>query len=213
MNLTKLWDQIFIPGADPFFTIVNLLIGLSLLTLITAILIDFVEARTADDVWIEKKSVVATGSMSVFTILFSLLLRFRLGAIGGVPDAIHKSLAVIGLAVIMLGCLVNIRGRVDLGKNWGNQIRIYRNHTLVTTGVYRWVRHPLYTSIIWMFYGTCLVYLNLAALMAVTIVFLPFMVHRARQEERLLLEKFPEYRDYRKLTGMFIPKPAGRMGK
>jgi protein-S-isoprenylcysteine O-methyltransferase Ste14 len=206
MTGTGLWHRIFPPGADPFFTIVNLLIGLILLALTTAIVIDFMEARGPDQVAVEHRTVIATGSMSGFAIGFYLLLRFRVGTIAGVPVTTHKILAGIGLATILLGCLVNIQGRLDLGGNWGNQIRLYHDHTLVTDGAYRWVRHPLYASLIWMFYGASLVYLNMIALGSVTLVFIPIMTHRARREELLLLAEFPGYREYQKRVGMFLPR-------
>ena len=90
--------------------------------------------------------------------------------------------------------------------NWANQVTIYKNQQLIKTGVYKYVRHPLYASLIWMFYGACLVYPNYLALIANTILFVPFMFYRAKQEEKLLMERFEEYGEYKKTTGMLFPK-------
>jgi protein-S-isoprenylcysteine O-methyltransferase Ste14 len=113
---------------------------------------------------------------------------------------------LLGLAAIALGCIVNIKGRMNLGGNWANQIRIYKDQTLVTHGVYKIVRHPLYASLIWMFYGACLVYQNGAAFAANTLIFIPFMYYRAKQEEAMLCKRFINYETYRQKTGMFFPK-------
>jgi protein-S-isoprenylcysteine O-methyltransferase Ste14 len=37
-------------------------------------------------------------------------------------------------------------------------------------------------------------------------IFLPMMIYRAKQEEQLLSERFPDYKDYKKKVSMFIPK-------
>jgi protein-S-isoprenylcysteine O-methyltransferase Ste14 len=39
-----------------------------------------------------------------------------------------------------------------------------------------------------------------------TIVFIPFMYYRAKQEEKELTKTFKEYKDYQKRVGMFLPK-------
>ena len=108
------------------------------------------------------------------------------------------------MKLIVLGCGVNIAGRLNLGRNWANQVTIYEDQRLVTGVVYRLVRHPLYASLIWMFYGASLVYANVAAALANTLVFVPFMIYRARQEEKLLLKEFKDYAAYRARVGMFF---------
>jgi protein-S-isoprenylcysteine O-methyltransferase Ste14 len=77
---------------------------------------------------------------------------------------------------------------------------------MIQKGMYRFVRHPLYASIIWMFFGASFVYMNYAALLANVCVFIPAMYYRAKQEERLLAQEFPEYQAYQKAVGMFFPK-------
>ena len=101
---------------------------------------------------------------------------------------------------------MNILGRLSLGRNWANHIKIYSDHVLVSGGVYNIVRHPLYASLIWMFLGASLVYFNYLAFLAIAFVFSPFMYYRAKQEEELLLKEFEEYNAYQQKVGMFFPK-------
>lgn len=93
-----------------------------------------------------------------------------------------------------------------MGENWGNNVVIYKNHTLVTNGVYKIVRHPLYASIIWMIYAVGLLYKNYMVLILNTVIFIPFMTYRAKQEEKELDKIFNEYKNYKNRVGMFLPK-------
>ncbi|PTN09599.1 isoprenylcysteine carboxylmethyltransferase family protein [Mangrovibacterium marinum] len=181
----------------------DIIILLCLVALMTAILINFAEQNR--QVRKEKKSVVETGSMTAFFIFFYLLIRFKLGHLE-LPETILIILKPIGLIAIVAGTYINIRSRKTLGTNWANQVTLYANQRLVSTGIYKYIRHPLYSSLIGMFYGACLVYPNYLAFLANTLIFLPFMYYRAKQEENLLKQSLPGYSDYIQKTGMFIPK-------
>lgn len=84
---------------------------------------------------------------------------------------------------------------------------------LVTTGPYRFVRHPIYVCYLLQGIGYSLLYWNLPVLLAV-VAWQSIMVARVRFEEQLLLSSFPEYADYRNRVGMFFPRlrpaPASR---
>jgi protein-S-isoprenylcysteine O-methyltransferase Ste14 len=81
-----------------------------------------------------------------------------------------------------------------------------KQHQLVTTGPYRWVRHPLYTvgSSLFIAFGMMADNWFIAALGLLAFV---AMAARTPKEEANLIEKFgDEYRDYMKRTGRFLPK-------
>ena len=205
-NPNVVWSQ---DNFIRFQTGVNLMVVLCVVAVFVAVIIDFAEFHRRNNIRAERRSVVATGTMVLFFVGFYWLIRMRVAVIRTDLWWMRFLLSGGGLTILILGCLVNIKGRFNLGRNWSNQIKIYEDHQLVRTGAYRWVRHPLYASIIWMFYGACLIQMNLAAFIATTFIFVPFMYFRARQEERLLTEQFPEYREYRAQTGMFFPKIIG----
>lgn len=78
------------------------------------------------------------------------------------------------------------------------------NHRLVTTGIYSYIRHPMYASVILF----CAVMLTTHANWMNSLVFIILLVDlwlKLRHEERLLSERFPEYQDYQKRTKMIIP--------
>ncbi|MDD5070673.1 MAG: isoprenylcysteine carboxylmethyltransferase family protein [Candidatus Omnitrophica bacterium] len=193
-------------GAGRFELGVTLIIGLCILFMFLAILINFVESKKNAKPVKEKKSVVATFSMTLFFIGFYLLLRFNLGVLPINNIWTRVVLALAGVSMVAFGTFVNIKSRLTLSQNWSDQIKIYQNHSLVKSGFFAMVRHPLYSSLMLMFYGASLVYLNFFAFLANGFIFIPFMYYRAKQEEKLLIERFPEYSEYRRNTGMFFPK-------
>lgn len=84
-----------------------------------------------------------------------------------------------------------------------------REHRLVTSGPYRWVRHPLYTVGTSMFVAFGMMADNWFIALLGILSFIA-MAARTPKEEANLLEKFgDEYRDYMKRTGRFFPKLGG----
>ena len=82
-------------------------------------------------------------------------------------------------------------------------------HLIVQDGPYRFVRHPLYASLLWMFLGASAAYLNWLAALETLLVFLPAMTYRAALEERALEGRFGEaYAAYRARTPRFFPRPS-----
>jgi protein-S-isoprenylcysteine O-methyltransferase Ste14 len=81
-----------------------------------------------------------------------------------------------------------------------------KQHTLVTSGPYRWVRHPLYTvgSSMFVAFGMMVDNWFIAGLGILTFI---LMAIRTPKEEANLIEKFgDEYREYMRRTGRFLPK-------
>jgi protein-S-isoprenylcysteine O-methyltransferase Ste14 len=93
-----------------------------------------------------------------------------------------------------------------LGKNLTDTVVTRRAHTLVTTGPYRWVRHPFYDSMALLILAASLVATNWFLLLTGSVVFALLAV-RTRTEEKLLVERFGDaYRNYMERTGRFFPK-------
>lgn len=197
--------------SDKLFSLMIIgIITLSVTAIFIAIFIDFYLYEKKDNVTKKKRSIVATGTMIGFYFVYYLLIRQGIGRIVPQNIQIYKILCIIGTVMIVAGAFINITGRTQLKSNWANHIKIYDNHTLVTKGAYGYVRHPLYASIMLALYGGCIVYLNWLCTILVSIVFIPFMYYRAKQEEKLLSEQFTEYNNYRDKIGMFFPKSFRR---
>lgn len=181
-------------------------VSLSLCVVIVfgSIFTDFYLYHKRSDVKKEKHSRVATGSMFAFYILYLLILRSTVGKWNDGQASWYQ--ALLGITVVLIGTLINVGGRLQLKENWANHIKIYNSHRLITKGIYAYIRHPLYSSIMLMLYGAAVIYASYLDLLLVTAVFLPAMYYRALQEETLLCEAFSEYMQYQRTTGMFLPK-------
>lgn len=191
---------------DWFYFIAVKIVVLCVAAVLAAVAWNFLRARFSGQVAERQRSPVATGTMLLFTFGVYWLISRRIGVLPRPEPAIDIPVVCLGLVLMVVGCAVNLLGRRRLGRNWANQVTVYADQTLVTGGVFGVVRHPLYASLIWMFYGACLIYLNYAALLATTLVFVPAMYYRAKQEEKLLAAQFPEYEAYRRRIGMFVPR-------
>lgn len=191
---------------DTFGLISTILVSFCMFAIIVSVLINFAEGRKESTAKYKKNSLVETGTMGLFFVVFCLIIKSGIGQFHITSISLRIASIIFSLAILFVGCYINISGRLSLGKNWANQIRIYNDHTLATKGAYNIVRHPLYASLIWMFYAASVIYLNYAAFLANTFIFVPFMYYRAKQEEALLSKQFKNYKDYQAKTGMFFPK-------
>lgn len=127
---------------------------------------------------------------------------FSLGHIGGFgSDPVIERLGVIFCA---LGIGLAFWARAYLGRNWGMPMTLKENRELVTSGPYRFVRHPIYAGVLIAVFGSMLVegffWIIPFAL------YLAYFAYAARREERMMLDEFPEaYASYKKHTRMLIP--------
>jgi protein-S-isoprenylcysteine O-methyltransferase Ste14 len=110
----------------------------------------------------------------------------------------------IGIAVLAGALLLWTFSR--LGKNLTDTVVTRREHTLVTHGPYRFVRHPFYGSVTLWILAMSLVTANWFIL-AAGVVLVTLLVVRTRIEEEKLLMRFGDsYRTYMQQTGRFIPR-------
>ncbi len=114
-------------------------------------------------------------------------------------------LPVIGFVLFFAGLATAIIGRLQLGNNWANleDYASLQKSKLVNTGIYRFIRHPIYAGDILMLVGLELA-LN-SWLVLLMIVPMLVVIRQTTAEEELLAQSFPNYVDYRMRTKRFIP--------
>jgi protein-S-isoprenylcysteine O-methyltransferase Ste14 len=102
------------------------------------------------------------------------------------------------------------RSHADLGRNWSPSLELREGHELVTEGVYRSVRHPMYASM-WLWgVAQALLLQNWIAGWVSLVMFMPLYLLRVPREERMMLDEFgEEYRAYMDRTGRVIPRLGG----
>lgn len=110
----------------------------------------------------------------------------------------------VGFGIISLPFLAWVHYVLD--KHWSISVKLQENHTLVTDGPYRWVRHPMYTVHIVYFFTWVLVSANLLLLINYLLTTI-LIFARIPKEEQMLLDEFgDEYRVYMKRTGRLLPR-------
>jgi protein-S-isoprenylcysteine O-methyltransferase Ste14 len=107
------------------------------------------------------------------------------------------------------GVWLFFRAHADLGKYWSPGLEIKEGHQLITTGVFKWVRHPMYAAFVAIAVAQIFMLQNWIIGPAFLVSAIPFYLHRVKREEKMLINKFgSEYIDYKNCTGEVIPKPA-----
>jgi protein-S-isoprenylcysteine O-methyltransferase Ste14 len=209
LNLWETLKHAPLLSQPPLAIAVNVVVFIAFLLIAASVVLDFRAYHHQERGVVRgDRSWVETGSMAGFTVVYYLAVRLGLGAVP-IAGSARAAMIVSGLALMVLGAVFNVVGRLHLKSNWANQIKIYEGHWLVTTGPFSVVRHPLYASLIWMFLGGALIYSNLVALALAFGVFVPMMYVRARKEDALLAEAFgAEFEAYERATGMLFPRPA-----
>jgi protein-S-isoprenylcysteine O-methyltransferase Ste14 len=95
----------------------------------------------------------------------------------------------------------------DLGRHWTATVGVRDEHKLITTGIYKYIRHPMYAAhLVWAI-AQILILHNWIAGYSFIVTMIPFYFYRKRKEEEMLLEEFgEEYRVYKQKTGALLPK-------
>ncbi len=114
-------------------------------------------------------------------------------------------LKLIGLGMTVCGGMVGLMAIWQLRHSISPFPSPKLSAVLIDNGIFKWVRHPIYTGIMAMSFGYALVTgLFWKALIAVLLLIL--FQFKARYEEQLLQTRFEDYPSYMSKTGRFLPK-------
>ena len=156
-------------------------------------------------------SLAAVGTLVYFLEVFSYLFLAFTGLISGLcgfpflfrfPFIFYVQ--ILGLVLTSIGYFAFTWSVVERGR-YAVSWEMPENQKLVTSGPYRYVRHPSYLSYFLMFFGLFLSWPNLFTLFP--LVAIPGYFRVTCEEERLLLQRFgDEYVEYQRKTGRFTPR-------
>lgn len=134
-----------------------------------------------------------------FVYIFSDVLSF---ANYTLPISLH----ILGLVLIIPTLWLFYRSHKDLGKNWSVSLEIREGHNIVDTGVYQYIRHPMYSAI-WLWgIVQCLLLNNYIAGLSGLVFFGLLYFLRVKNEENMMIKEFgEEYKLYMKRTRRIIP--------
>jgi protein-S-isoprenylcysteine O-methyltransferase Ste14 len=116
----------------------------------------------------------------------------------------NQLVVVLGLSLFLVGLLLAVWARLYLGKNWGMPMTQKQDPELVTSGPYRYIRHPIYTGILLAMLGSSLAsslfWLTIFAISGI------YFIYSAVMEEKLMTKQFPKaYPSYKTKTKMLVP--------
>ncbi len=158
-----------------------------------------------------RKSLLDWRERALLAVAFlGLLVIPALYALTGFPASLNRpfipAIAWLGLAPLIGALWLFRRSHADLGRNWSITLQVRDQHALVKGGVYRLIRHPMYSSFFLLGLAQMLLLPNwlagISGVMGAGILF----AFRVLREERMMLESFgEEYRAYMTYTKRIIP--------
>jgi len=118
------------------------------------------------------------------------------------PEEVSVEMKVLSATIVTVGLTLSVYCLFWLGRSWSIMAAA---RTLVTSGPYGVVRHPLYASELLSMFGIALYYISVPGLLIV-LATIAFTLRRTYNEERVLRSAFPEYEEYARRVPRIIPK-------
>ena len=112
--------------------------------------------------------------------------------------------AALGVVLVGAGLLFAGWARWHLGRNWSGEVTVKEGHMLVTSGPYRWVRHPIYTGLLLALIGNALAIGSARGFVGAALILAGFMIKLSVEEARMR-ETFADYEAYARRTARLIP--------
>lgn len=113
--------------------------------------------------------------------------------------------STVGLALIIIGLTIALVAQATLWQFYSSTLVIKEDHRLITHGIYRLTRHPIYLGSIMACIGVPVYVSSLYGLLTMSAL-IPVFLNRIRIEERMLIDEFGDsYRVYKEATSKLIP--------
>jgi protein-S-isoprenylcysteine O-methyltransferase Ste14 len=113
---------------------------------------------------------------------------------------------VAGVLCLVAGLWLFHRSHADLGTNWSITLEVRKQHRLITQGVYRRIRHPMYLALVLYSMGHALVVPNWVAGPSNLVAFVILFALRVHPEEQMMGDEFgDEYAAYSARTKRLVP--------
>jgi len=127
--------------------------------------------------------------------------------LGTPPENLYtfSALNILGMAIFVVGMTIAFVAVFTLRRSYSGTLVIREDHQLVTHGIYRYTRHPIYLGVLIAILGLPIFAASLYGLLVMSAL-IPIILNRIRMEERLLTEEFGDvYRDYQETTSKLVP--------
>ena len=152
------------------------------------------------------RSVIVISFLTVPFILYLPYYEYKIFTSQFLPLFVFNLMFLIGNAFLMLGGSLLFLSRKQLGKYGGSKIVIENEHQLITSGLYYYIRHPIYLGFLILFSGYSVALGSIVMMIVITGAFLLIFKKRMNLEEKLLISQFgEEYLNYMNRTKRLIP--------
>lgn len=116
-------------------------------------------------------------------------------------------IGALGDALLAASVALFVWSHLSLGINWTANVDVAQGQQMVTTGPYRWVRHPMYSSFILMSAALLLATANLVVALPFGVTIMAMYADRVAAEEEMMTQEFgDEYARYMSRTGRLLPR-------
>lgn len=203
---------ILMPLSLLYFNINNPGIKGSWFLSIFALLVTYIKIRESFYTSKEKDShkysgdwtLIATSILYLFTGLVSIGEFFYKG------NNINIYLTLIGLVITILAAVIRRISIKTLGDQWAihavGPSKLQAEHQLIEKGIYKYVRHPIYSSYILDLIGIALVFNSIHSLIFILLLNVPSYILRAKHEEKHSIGKIGNsYVEYKSRTSFLFP--------
>jgi protein-S-isoprenylcysteine O-methyltransferase Ste14 len=145
--------------------------------------------------------------LTIAWIAFFLPLIWILTPLFSFADyPLHPIPFLVGTLLFAVGLWLLYRSHADLGTNWSITLQVRENHQLITQGIYRRIRHPMYLAFLVCALGQALVIPNWFVGPSYGAAMLLLFALRVGAEERMMLEEFgSDYEAYCAATKRLLP--------
>ena len=118
---------------------------------------------------------------------------------------IQSPMNVVGALIFIIGLVITVNAQMTLKRNYSGTLRIREGHQLITHGIYKYVRHPVYTGTLLRIFAIPIYTTSLLGFLF-ALVGIPLFIYRIGVEEKMLIEEFgDEYLEYTKATWKLFP--------
>lgn len=145
-------------------------------------------------------------NVAAVVLILQILGILNVGVLEQTEPDRFLTIRLIGLGTFVLFSWLQVAAYKKLGKNYSQEIAIINGHGLVTTGIYKAIRHPQYACQALSDIGAGLALMSYLVVPVAVLIELPLFILRAAREEKMMINHFGnEYEDYKKKSGFIIP--------
>ena len=145
-------------------------------------------------------------NIAALVLVLIILSIFDIGTLPAEFETKFYTLRIVGLIMFFVFSWLQVVSYKSLKNSYAQEVVIMKDHKLITSGIYKFIRHPQYISQLLSDLGAGLALLSYIVVPVVVLIELPLFMMRATLEDKLLQKHFgEEYSSYKKRSGFIIP--------